>query len=86
MKKESKCFVTIELSVSLLRLKNMKAATISSLINSFSFNHAICILTLHCSERFIIRGTALKFSAIFHYEYASLFSLKNEKISSAYAI
>ena len=42
----------------------MKTATISS----FSFKHAICIQTLHCSVRFTICGMALELSAIIHYE------------------
>ena len=46
---------------------------------SFSFNHAICIPTLHCSVCFIICGTALKTSAIIHYEWALLFYLQNQK-------
>ena len=46
---------------------------------SFSFNHAINISILYCSERFIICGTVLEFSVIIHYELASLFYLKNQK-------
>ena len=62
-----KSFVTIELSVSLLRLYEDTHYQ-QPLSKSFSFNHAISTSILHCSVHYIICGIALKFSVIVYYE------------------
>ena len=65
--------MTIELSVSLLHLDEGS--------HYQQLNRTVLALTMQfaCSVRFIICGTALKFSAIIHYEWASLFYLKKNQ-------
>ena len=72
--------MTIELSITLLHILHERQPRSAALALIMQFAYAL----KHCSVRFIICGTALKFSASIYYVETSLFFFFKKKIKIFY--